>query len=120
MKNNRSAKAGKICKKFSGAVKALIAAVAIALAGAAQAETWSGPGGISWTYDVVGGNAVITGASPISGALVIPSVLNNDKKVIAIGDYAFQNNSNLQYLEISSGVMSIGESAFQRFRVAST
>ena len=52
MKNNLSAKAGKICKKFSGAVKALVATAMIALAGTAwgYSQTISG---VTWYYDFI-------------------------------------------------------------------
>ena len=111
MKKNNSVKAGK-CKMFIGGVKALIAAVAIALAGTAQASytcVWSG---ITWTYDLVGSKAKIIEASPVSGLLVIPSKLDGHD-VKSIAQYAFSDNSNLQRLIIESGLTSIGISAFE-------
>ena len=106
MKNNLSAKAGKICKKFSGAVKALVATAMIALAGTVQAETcdWSG---ITWTYTVSGSNAEITDASPVSAYLVIPSTLSG-KTVTSIGAHAFSGDSNLQRVDIPGNVTRIG------------
>ena len=68
--------------------------------------------GVTWTYSVVNGGARISGGSPTSGTLTIPSKLGG-YDVTSIGDEAFRNCSGLTGVSIPSSVTSIGTSAFR-------
>ena len=123
MKNNFSSKAGTVCKKFGGAVKALVATAMIALAGTALADSYTDPGtGIKWYYEIMetaelgyhaflyrGNNqAAVSGAT---GEVTVPSTLGG-YTVRRIGNYAFYNQINITKVTIPSTVTSIGDHAF--------
>ena len=79
------------------------------------AETYAKNNGItfgsaySYTVDTYG--ATITGFSGNDKNITLPSVLGG-KPVVAVGDNAFKNNSNLETLVIPSSVKTIGDRAF--------
>ena len=118
MKNNLSAKAGKICKKFSGAVKALVATAMIALAGTALGYSQT-INGVTWYYDFIPDSsdvsiakgesqAAVVGAT---GEVTVPSKLGG-YTVRRIGQYAFYNCSAITKVTIPSTVEYIGLHAF--------
>jgi len=79
--------------------------------GAFADNTWTDAAGKAWSYWVVGGKAYITGVSPTSGAIAIPSSVNG-YPVTSIGSYAFSGCSGLTSVTIPNSVTSIGNSAF--------
>ena len=74
-------------------------------------------GGVKWSYyptwdDSEGGYvAVVTGASPASGALNIPSVLGG-YPVRVIGEGSFEDCNSLTSVDIPASVKVIGKEAF--------
>ena len=64
-----------------------------------------------YTYSVSGGNATITGYTGPGGAITIPATLGTFP-VVAIGDYAFSENTTLTSVTIGNSVTSIGNYAF--------
>ena len=64
-----------------------------------------------YTYSVSGGNATITGYTGPGGAITIPATLGTFP-VVAIGDYAFSENTTLTSVTIPNSVTSIGDAAF--------
>ena len=99
----------------------LIATALVSLGLGVNAYTWTDPAtGITWTYTVSGGKALVgNGRSspavpPITtGALTItiPSTING-YPVTSIGDYAFYWRSGLTSVTIPDSVTSIGDWAF--------
>ena len=74
--------------------------------------------GITWTYTVSGNKATLSGSSSTpcidkgtTGAITIPSTLGGNP-VTGIGNYAFQNCTNLTSVTIPDSVTSIGNFAF--------
>ena len=65
-----------------------------------------------FTYELVGGYAVITAYSGSSTALTVPSKING-VSVIKIGEGAFRKNTKLQSVTVSEGISDIGASAFE-------
>ena len=89
----------------------IIAAVAfVGAAPAAFADTET-VGGYTWTYRINGDTAEISGVSPSTGAVTIPSTLGG-KPVTNIGSFAFENCSGLTSVTIPDSVTNIGQSAF--------
>ena len=93
---------------------------ALSCAWSAWAGTWTDPNtGITWTYTVSNGKAMIyndwAAAIPTSttGAINIPSTLGG-YPVTRIGDYAFSDCSWLTSVTIPDSVTSIGDYAFER------
>ena len=85
-------------------------------------------GGVTWKYYPIDGwmidetedwlegdFAVVTGASGAKGKLTIPKTLGG-RRVIAIGDYAFEENNAITSVVIPDGIVSIGEFAFEECR----
>ena len=68
---------------------------------------------VTWTYEVNGAKATITGASPLPSALVFPNNLGGFTEMI-IKDYLFQTRSVLKSVRISDGVAVIGRYAFSK------
>ena len=67
---------------------------------------------ICFSYEVVSGkNVRITGYNGDDAEIMIPAKLNGNT-VTAIYNYAFKNNSNIQRVEIASGIKTIGYGAF--------
>jgi len=64
-----------------------------------------------YTYTVTDGNATITGYLGEGGNITIPTTLGGCP-VIAIGNYAFQNNANITNLTVPSSVQTVGIGAF--------
>ena len=77
--------------------------------------------GITWTYTVSNGEAILGGGSSSStavsrstmGAIAIPSLLGG-KPVTSIGDSAFDWCNGLTSVTIPDSVTSIGDEAFSR------
>ena len=67
--------------------------------------------GISWKYSVSGGKAKITGASPVSGYIKIPSEIDG-YSVTSIGSKAFADCGSLTSVVIGNSLTSIGDMAF--------
>ena len=68
---------------------------------------------VDWQYAVTEGGAVVTGAVPARGNLVIPEELGG-YPVTGIGRFAFYDCGGLTGVTIPSGVTSIGEGAFAK------
>ena len=72
-------------------------------------------GAYTWSYSVAAGKATVTGVSPKSGTLEIPSRLGN-YNVTGIGSYAFYHwnggYEEIKSVVIPNGVVHIGEHAF--------
>ena len=64
-----------------------------------------------YEYEIINGEATITGYIGSGGAIVIPSSLGG-KPVTAIGDDAFNHCENLTNVTIPQGVTTIGDHAF--------
>ena len=126
MKNHLSAKAGRIWKKFSGAVKALVATAVVLFACTAWAKTYTQSaltnGRKWWYYLDSSGNAVIehenssstyTAAISITatGDLNIPSSLDGHP-VVGIGSRAFYACNKITSVTIPEGVTYIDFAAF--------
>ncbi len=118
MKNNFSSKAGTVCKKFGGAVKALVATAMIALAGTAWGFSQT-IDGVTWNYKFIPDSSdvsIVKGESQpaVSGAtgeVTVPSKLGG-YTVRRIGQYAFYNCTAVTKVTIPSTVTSIGDHAF--------
>ena len=68
--------------------------------------------GRTWTYKVLSdGTASVTGVSPATGALSIPSTLAG-RRVAWIAAYAFRNCTGLTSVSVSSSVRIVGSGAF--------
>ena len=75
-------------------------------------EKSSSEGSESFTYEIVGDAATITGCDRnVSGALIIPVTIEN-KPVTSIGGSAFFGRTNLTSITIPDSVTSIGFRAF--------
>jgi hypothetical protein len=92
-------------------------AVAGCFATKAPAETET-VDGVSWTYSIADGRATIgsgtwnvSAVSPASGAISVPSVLGGCP-VTAIGNWAFQNCTDVTEVSIPDSVTNIGRMAF--------
>ena len=102
-------------------MKKSILALAMLLASPSLlADTWTDPDtGITWTYTVRGGEALLGGGTSVSpavpisttGPLVIPSTVDSFV-VTKIGNYAFYHCSGLTSVTIPDSVTNIGERAF--------
>ena len=68
---------------------------------------------MTWTYEISGAKATITGASPLPSALVFPNNLGGFTEMI-IKNYLFQTRSVLESVQISDGVAVIGCYAFSK------
>ena len=90
--------------------KLMIVVVAVAATMQIVAETET-VGSYTWTYLINGDTAEISGVSPSSGAVTIPSTLGG-KPVTSIGYGAFSGCSELTSITIPDSVTSIGYSAF--------
>jgi len=78
------------------------------------AGTYTDSQGVIYTYS--GSTASVTGYSSLSGAVTIPSIINdgtNTYNVTSIGDNAFMGNPSLSSVTIPSSVTIIGVSAFR-------
>ena len=79
--------------------------------------------GVTWTYSVSNGKAIIGGGGPsstavptsTSGLLSIPSSIKG-YSVASVADYAFYNCTNLTSVTIPNGVTNIGYKAFYSCR----
>ena len=98
----------------------MMLAVAALVALGAWADTWTDPDtGITWTYTVSDGKAILGGGSSsstavqrsTSGTLAIPAKLGR-RPVTQIGSYAFYNCRGLTSVTIPDSVTSIGDWAF--------
>ena len=89
-------------KKF---IMALVLMPLMALAGTEKI------GDVTWSFTVANGEATVTGASPVSGVLEIPSTLGGCP-VTSIGEFAVYYCTSLTSVTIPEGVTSIGEWAF--------
>ena len=89
-------------KKF---IMALVLMPLMALAGTEKI------GDVTWLFTVANGEATVTGASPVSGVLEIPSTLGGCP-VTSIGEFAVYYCISLTSVTIPEGVTSIGEWAF--------
>ena len=79
--------------------------------GAAQDEVYSATVFARWKHEVVYGGAVITETTQKTGAITIPSEIDN-YPVVAIGNNAFMDCTNLTSVTMPVGVVSIGSYAF--------
>ena len=78
-----------------------------------KAETYTN-GDISFNYSkAVNGNITITKYTGTETSVVIPDEINGNK-VVAIGDYAFSEMSNLKEVEFGENITSIGYRAFYK------
>lgn len=87
---------------------AMVATVAMAFAANAAKELVDG---YTWEYTIVNGEATISGVSPASGKLIIPTQLGG-VLVKKIADHAFRDQSDIDAIEISNGIESLGSYAF--------
>ncbi len=69
-------------------------------------------GGVEWTFSIGDNGAIVTAASPATGALAIPSNLGG-QPVVEIGYAAFASCEELTAVIIPAGVKSIADRAFQ-------
>ncbi len=76
------------------------------------ADTWTDSNGYTWTYGVTGDAAKISGVSPSTGSVTIPSSVGG-KPVTSIGLWAFYGCSELTSVTIPNSVTLIGAFAFQ-------
>ena len=67
---------------------------------------------ITWTYQVLNNEAIITGGSPITGDVRFPTSIDG-YQVTSIDQYAFTNNHNVTSIIIPEGIRSIGLWAFR-------
>ena len=88
--------------------KLLMALSLLPLMAAAETEK---VGNITWSYSIPGGEAMVEGADPCSGSIVIPSTLGGCS-VTEIGPFAFFECDGLKSVTIPSSVTSIAETAF--------
>ena len=126
MKNNTTKSAHSICRRFSGALKAFLIGAAIALTGAAWADSTT-INGITWYYEVMetaelgyhaflyrGNNQPAVVAE--SGYTLPKSITVPDKlggyTVKRIGNYAFYHMTTITNVTLQSGVVDIGDHAF--------
>jgi hypothetical protein len=121
MKNSISAKAGKMFKTFSGALKALVIGAAIALTGASQAYVESEVvNGLRWYFEVIDGSTAIYKADhtpaveAVSGSLplsiTVPTTLGGGT-VWRLGNGTFWN-LQVTNVVLPSSLTSIADYAF--------
>lgn len=93
-----------------------IAAVMALTAFTISADTWTDNAGYTWSYDVSGSAATITGVSPATGDVVIPSKIAG-YSVTRIGEWAFsfRNGNGLVRVTIPDSVSVIESSAFEKY-----
>ena len=84
-------------------------AMGVALVARAATETQNG---VRWSYRIVGKTAVLTGADPAEGELMIPSLLDYTYPVTSIERSAFYSCINLTSVTIPDSVTNIGSYAF--------
>lgn len=72
---------------------------------------WAEKASLKYTYELLGGNAVITGYVGNDKAIEIPSAVDV-YEVVGISAHAFENNPNLYSVVIPNSVKTIGEYAF--------
>ena len=78
----------------------------------AHADTWTDPEtGCTWTYTISGEAAEVSGVSPATGDITIPSTLGGCP-VTGIGDGVFEGCSELTSVAIPGSVTNIGRGAF--------
>ena len=78
-----------------------------------KADSYTDGNGVTWQYTLNGGNATITGASPVPTVLNIPAKVGTalEYNVTAIGDWAFYN-TNITKITAPASVITIGNYAF--------
>jgi len=91
--------------------KLIVIAIATSVALGGLADTWTDSADKTWSYTVSSGKATITGVSPASGGIAIPSSVNGNP-VTSIGSSAFSGCSGITSVTIPSSVTSIGWNAF--------
>ena len=64
-----------------------------------------------WTYSIASDEVTVTGYVGNESRVVIPETLEG-KPVVAIGDNAFDNNSEVEVIIVPSTVTNIGDHAF--------
>ncbi|MBQ3806642.1 MAG: leucine-rich repeat protein, partial [Kiritimatiellae bacterium] len=93
--------------KYAKTIVAIVASVQLS----AFAYTWTDPAGREWSYRVVDDEASITGVSPASGEIAIPSSVNG-YVVTSIRECAFDHGKKLTSVTIPGSVTNIGTWAF--------
>ncbi len=119
MKTDIAKQSNSICRRFGGALKALVATAAIALAGTALGYSYTDAKGITWNYEFIPDSTdvvILKGASQAAvsgatGAVTVPSTLGG-YTVRRIGQYAFYNCTAVTKVTIPSTVHEIGNDAF--------
>ena len=77
-----------------------------------HADTWTDSNGLTWSYELEDGSAVIQGVTPSpSGQLAVPSMLGGHA-VTGIGNSVFANCIGLTSVTIPNSVTNIGDYAF--------
>jgi hypothetical protein len=77
--------------------------------GGRPTAVWNPP--VSWFYTINGGTITITGFSSPLRAVTIPDTING-LMVTSIGEWAFENHTNLTGVTIGNSVTNIGNYAF--------